>query len=223
MNRLILSVLCLLALVAPCFADTVNGVLAEERVVKLPQDGGKWSISVVGNANDVRYKEIVGWFSTDPSLKKLKGQVHFSPVTSSTAIYKERYAANIKGLPTVRMQRDDGSVVYESAGKNIPMTAAGLNGALANGVTTAQGIRPILPWRGDMENRCRPNPSPSPQPNPDPDPDPLDDGGPPNIDGQPIESVQWVWLPVFCLLCGLVGIVVGYGKPLYRKMHESVK
>ena len=108
---------------APCFADTVNGVLAEERVVNLPNDSGKWYVSVVGNANDARYNEIVGWFDTNASLKKLKNQVHFCPVTSDTAIYKERYASNVKGLPTVRVQKPDGTVVYEAAGKNIPMTA----------------------------------------------------------------------------------------------------
>ena len=82
MNRLLLSMLCLLAVLAavtPCLADTVNGVLAEERVVNLPQDQGKWYVSVVGNATDARYNEIVGWFDTNASLKKLKDQVHFLP------------------------------------------------------------------------------------------------------------------------------------------------
>ena len=108
MNKLLLSALCLLAVltaVTPCLADTVNGVLAEERVVNLPQDQGKWYVSVVGNATDSRYNEIVGWFDTNASLKKLKDQVHFCPVTSDTAIYQARYACNVKGLPTVRMQK----------------------------------------------------------------------------------------------------------------------
>ena len=82
MNKLLLSVLCLLAVFAaavPCLADTVNGVLAEERVVNLPQDQSKWYVSVVGNATDSRYNEIVGWFDTNASLKKLKNQVQFLP------------------------------------------------------------------------------------------------------------------------------------------------
>ena len=55
MNKLLLCVLCLLAVfaaVTPCLADTVNGVLAEERVINLPQDQSKWFVSVVGNATD---------------------------------------------------------------------------------------------------------------------------------------------------------------------------
>ena len=44
MNKLLLCVLCVFALfaaVAPCFADTVNGVLAEERVVNLAARSGQ--------------------------------------------------------------------------------------------------------------------------------------------------------------------------------------
>ena len=102
MNKLLVCVLCVVALfaaVVPCLADTVNGVLAEERVVKLPNDQGKWYISVVGNANDARYNEILGWFDSNPSLAKLKDQVQFCPVASNTAIYKERYSATSRGCP----------------------------------------------------------------------------------------------------------------------------
>ena len=232
MNKLIASVLCVLALVAvatPCFADAMNGVLAEERVVQLPNDSGKWFISVVGNVNDAHYNEIVGWFSTNPSLKKLRDQVHFCQVTTNTAIYMERYASNVKGLPTVRMQKPNGVVVYEVAGKNIPITAAGLNGALADGVCTAEGIRPILPWRHDMERRCpgpgpNPGPEPNPQPNPDPEPQPIDNGdGAPVIDAPVQSQVPWVWLPVLCFVGLGIGVSCGYGRQLYQKLHPAVR
>jgi len=231
MNKMLLSVLCLLALfgvVAPCLADTVNGVLAEERVVNLPQDSAKWYVSVVGSANDARYNGVVGWFSTNTNLKKLKDQVHFCQVTSDTAIYKDRYAANVKGLPTVRVQKPDGVVVYEASGKNLPMTAEGLYGVIAGAVNTAQGIRPILPWRRDMERRCPgpgpcPSPNPSPDPQPDPEPQPIDDGGPPILDDPPVESaIPWGLLPPLCLAGLVVGVACGYGKQLYRKLHPAV-
>ena len=233
MNKLLLCVLCLLAVfavAAPCLADTVNGVLAEERVVNLPQDQGKWYVSVVGNATDTRYNEIVGWFDTNASLKKLKNQVHFCPVTTDTAIYQARYATNVKGLPTVRMQKPDGTVVYEAAGKNLPMTAAGLNGALAGAVNTAQGIRPVLPWRREMERRCpgpgpcpNPQPNPSPQPQPDPEPQPIDDNGPPNVDPAPEADLPPWGLVLVCLGGVLVGLSTGYGRKLYDKLHPRVK
>ena len=229
MNKLLVCVLCVLAMFAaavPCLADTVNGVLAEERVVNLPQDQSKWYVSVVGNATDRRYREIVGWFDTNASLTRLKNRVRFCQVTSDTAIYQARYAGNVKGLPTVRMQKPDGTVVYEAAGTNIPMTAGGLNGALASAVSNVQGLRPILPWRRDMERRCPgpvPRPQPNPQPQPDPEPQPIDNNGPPNVDPEPrAEPLLWV-LALLCVAGVLAGIAGGYGRQLYSKLHPGVK
>jgi hypothetical protein len=204
----------------------MGGVLAEERVVNLPNDSGKWYISVVGNANDARYNEIVGWFSTNANLMKLKDQVHFCPVTTETATYQERYVGTLTGLPAVRMQKADGTVVYEATGKNLPMSAGGLNGALANGVYVAEGIRPVLKWRRDMERRCpgsNPAPDANPEPQLDPEQQPIDDAGPPDLDEQLAESpVQWVWLPVLCFVGFGLGVPLGYGRQLLQKMHLSV-
>ena len=223
MNKL-LCVLCVLACftaAVPCPADTVNGVLAEERVVSLPQDQAKWYVSVVGDANSVRYNEILGWFDSNSSLTKLKNQVHFCPVATGTAVYKERYAGNVTGLPSVRLQTADGKVIYEAAGKNIPLTAAGLNGALANAVNDAEGLRPVLPWRRDMERRCQPQPHPEPQPQPDPEPQPLDDHGKPDVEPEPVLP-PWLLAPI----CGagiFVGLVLGYGKKLGEKLMLAGK
>ena len=225
MKKLLLSALCLLAVFAaatPCLGDTVNGVLAEERVVNLPQDQGKWYVSVIGNATDPRYNEIVGWFDTNGNLKKLKNQTHFCPVTSDTAIYQSRYASNVKALPTVRMQKADGTVVYEAAEKNLPMTAAGLNGALASAVSAAQGIRPVLPWRKDMERRNT-VPSPNPQPQPDPEPQPIDDNGPPNVEPEPQADLPPWGVTLICLAGVLIGVASGYGRQLYTKLYPPVK
>ena len=226
MNKLLLCVLCLLAAFAaivPCFADTVNGVLAEERVINLPQDQDKWYVSVVGNANDARYDEILGWFDSNQSLAKLKDQVHFCPVASDTAIYKERYSANVKGLPTVRMQKSDGTVVYEAAGKNLPMTAAGLNGALAGAVSDSQGLRPILPWRRDTDHRLNDleRPKPQPQPQPDPEPQPIDDGGTPTVEPE-AALPDWLLAPI-CGASFVVGLGLGYGKKLKEKLSSAGK
>ena len=138
MNKVRQCVLCALALAAavsasPCRADAVNGVLAEERIVNLPQDSEKWYISVVGDESDARYEEVLGWFDANPKLAKLKNQVMFCPVTLDMPLYAERYKSNIKGLPTVRMQQADGTVVYEAAGKNLPVTAGALQQRVGGG------------------------------------------------------------------------------------------
>ena len=213
----------------------VNGVLAQERIVKLPDDSGKWFISVVGERNDARYTKVLGWFASDANLKKLKDQVHFCPVDTEMTIYRTRYSYFVKELPTVRLQKPDGTVVYEATGDKIPMTAAGLHGAVANAVTKAEGLRPVLPWRADLRRRCPLKPSPTPQPNPDPDPTPTPDPDPQPIDGpdgppvidepvEPVEAVvQWVWLPLLCFMGLLAGVACGYGKQLYQKLHPPVK
>jgi hypothetical protein len=221
MNRVLLSVCLLLAALAavPAFADiaTANGVLAQERVVNLPNDQGKWYISVVGHAGDAAYLRVLGWFEANASLKGLKNKVHFCPVTSDTAIYQARYASNVKGLPTVRVQQPDGMVVYEASGKSLPMTAEGLYGAIASAVNTAQGIRPVLPWRREMERRCPrpgPGPAPNPPPQPDPAPQPIDDGGPPDLDS-PVESVLPAWWAM------LIALAVGSVAGVARKWRET--
>jgi len=222
MNRVLLSVCLLLAVLAavvPASADiaTANGVLAEQRVVNLPNDQGKWYISLVGNANDTTYLRVLGWFDANASLKGLKNKVHFCPVTSDAAIYQVRYASNVKGLPTVRVQKADGTVGYEASGKNLPMTAEGLYGAIAGAVTAAQGIRPGLPGRRDMEPHCPgpgPSPTPGPPPQPDPDPQPIDDGGPPDLEG-PVDSVLPAWWAMF------IALAVGSASGVARKWRET--
>lgn len=208
---LCLALLTVAGLVAPAVAaqDTVNGVLVEERVVNLPQDQNMWYISVVGDTKDARYREVLGWFESNANLKHLKDQVHFCPVGSGTAIYKERYAPNIQGLPTVRVQDHEGVVIYEAAGSAIPMTPDALHTAIANDAQMAQGCRPILPWRREMEKRCPgPGPCPNPNPSPDPDPQPIPPAppGPPDI-VKPAQSILPPWWAM--LMAMLAGAIVG--------------
>jgi hypothetical protein len=199
-----------------CSGGTINGVLSEERVVRLPNDAAKWYVSVVGAANDIRYQEVLGWFSNVEGLKTLKSQVQFCPVTSDTPIYKERYAPNVTALPTVRVQNDKGVVIYEAAGSGIPMTGEGLYAAIAVAVN---GSEELLPWR---RHHAHPQPGPTPDPKPDlpspgpvdPEPQPIDDGGAPVIDMQP---EQCVWLLV--LLCASA-LIIGIGVGQWEKLKE---
>jgi hypothetical protein len=198
--------------VTTCFADKVNGVLAEERVINLPNDQGKWYISVVGDTRNAQYQTILKWFRQDPALRKLKSQVRFCPVTSNSTIYKTRYSTNVRGLPTVRLQNSQGVVIYEAAGKNLPFTAEGLYGAVANSVLKAQS-RPILPWRRNRvcpgPGPCpRPDPAPAPEPAPyavpDPMPQPIDNGNEPEF--EPVQSsLPPLWLMLIALIASVGG------------------
>jgi hypothetical protein len=149
----LLAALLVFMLLRSCSAQ---GVVGMDKVLTLPEDGTKWHISVIGT--DERYKELLAWFES-PTLKKLRDQVHFHPISDKTGIQ----AYQVKGLPTVRLQDDKGRVLYEASGDSIPATAEGLYGAMA------RAIKPC-PW--------------DPGPDYPVDPvDPVDDGGgPPKVD-----------------------------------------
>lgn len=160
-------VLCLIAMFAiACPALATDGVNTEERVVNLPQDQDAWYISVVGAGDS--YATLISWFVEDEDLETIKSQVKFRAVESGTDMFKTRYEGNVKGLPTVRMQKPDGTVVYEAAGDEIPYTSQALYGALADSANGTQGIlrpwrhgaKPYLPWRRKMEDQCKPAPTP---------------------------------------------------------------
>lgn len=212
---LVLCVMCMLfASMSPCLAaGSTNGVLAEKRVINLPNDQGKWYLSVVGEANDAQYQKILVWFKdTDSNLYKLRQQVHYIPVSTSKPVYKMRYKPNIQGLPTVRLQDHAGVVVYEACGDNLPFTPEGLYGALANDVAFAQRCI-IRPWR--RQNRRGPCPGPCPNPNPTPDPDldsdpdpgPIDDGGRPDLPARSGLPPLWAMLLTLIVSAGAGGVV----------------
>lgn len=141
MKRLLLSLCLLAALVAamftatPCVAQPANGVIAQERIVSLPQDSGKWYVSVVGDPQDARYREVLNWFESG-SLLNLRNSVHFNAVTSDSAIFAERYAANTPSLPMVRLQNSQGVVYSQVCSSDIPMTAQSLNSLISQDVAS---------------------------------------------------------------------------------------
>ena len=199
MKKLLLSLLCIAVLccTATAFAvDMPRGVVAEERIINLPNDQAKWYISVVGDKNDANYQRVLRWFTTNEKLNKVRDQVHFCPIITGTAVYNTRYASNVKKLPTVRMQKPDGTVVFEVSGTSIPMSAEGLNGAMA------ESIRPLLPWR---RNHTHPQPAPEPCPVPDtdPEPQPIDDSNVPFFNEPASRGV-----PTFVCILAIVGSVL---------------
>lgn len=194
MRYVLAFVLCLLAGVSQAGN---SGVLSEQRVVKLPEDGSKWYISVIG-INDARYQEVLGWFDSG-KLNELKSKVHFFPVTKDNPIYA-RYASSIKALPTVRVQDASGAVIYESAGRSIPMSGDGLYAAIANAVS---GSGEVLPWRRRHANPQPVEPDPAPTPL-DPEPQPLDDGGAPNVEPVDLPLEVPVGIVIGALIAGLV-------------------
>ena len=216
MKNLLLSLLCVCAIVVmvvPCQATAVNGVEADGQSVNLPQDANRWYISVVGNANDAQYREVLGWFDNHTGLRDLKAQVHFCPVASDTPVYQERYAGNVKGLPTVRMQKADGSVMCEAAGKKLPSTATALHKLL---VAAVHADGRILPWRREMERRCPPGCVCQPKS------EPVKEMPPAVGDGKPAVDDADEGLPpgVIILLC-VGALVIGGGAGVAVQLKQT--
>ena len=179
------------AIMLVCFAycmPVADGaeIATNERVLNLPGDEGKWHVSVVGDPSNQRYANLLAWFDRNATLKELKAGVHFHKINSTSDAYKTRYRKSIRALPTVRVQRPDGFVVYESSGNDIPESAEGLSYDIA-GASNMAGWqilrrpifdgrlfpifnRPFLPWRQRMLNRqqnnCPDGNCPQPQPTP---------------------------------------------------------
>ncbi len=200
-------------------AESLDGVLVEERIVDLPQDQDKWHISIVGGGQ--HYDLLLRWFAENNSLKSLRRQVHFRSIQEGSPIFNSRYAQNVGELPVVRVQEANGTVVYEASAGSIPYTADGLYGAIADASGNVQGIlrpwrhggRPWLPWRRQMDERC-PGPGPCPVPAPCPEPlppaPPLDDFGPPVFDEESDTGVSAGLAVLFAALSGLLGGGLGF-------------
>ncbi len=207
-------------------AETTDGVLTEERVITLPQDQEAWYLSVVGDGD--RYANLIDLFENDKQLRSLRDQVKFCPVETDSNLYRERYATNVSGLPTVRLQEANGTVVYEASGDNLPFTAGALYNALADSSTNTNGIfrpwrnggRPLLPWRRKMENQIRPTPAPCPAPMPAPTPGPLiiNPIGPPKFEEpEPDGGVSGG----MALLLSLVSVLGGGGVGAVKQLKET--
>lgn len=203
MNRLcVLTIVLLVAMATLATAQSNYGVSVEDRVVNLPNDGARWYLSVVGDANESQYRTILEWFNTDERLRDFRSQVHYCPIERSTAVFKERYRTNTSSLPTVRLQDSKGVVVYEADGKQLPFTASGLYGALANATRKVLGVE-LCPWR--KRNDPTPTPEPKPTPIPDPDPAPAPNEGAPVV--EPANDIA----PLIAVVLAVVGLLVGGG------------
>ncbi len=201
-----------------------------ERVLNLPADEGKWHVSVVGVPGEQRYVNLLAWFESNSTLKELKAGVHFHKIDSTSAAYGTRYKKSIRALPTVRVQKPDGFVVYESSGNNVPESSEGLSYDIA-GASNMAGWqilrrpifdgrlfpifnRPFLPWRQRMMNRkqndCPDGNCPQPQPTPNIDVDIVIPGpAQPELEPAPRGGLPAQAVIGLCIACFVAGALAG--------------
>ena len=132
-------------------ADAAFGVVyTQEQVVQLPQDAGKSYLTVFGVEGDTRYEQVKGWLKNDPQLTTLKSQTIYNTYSTTSTMFRERYAQGVEATPCVRLQKADGTVIYQASGFGIPMSADGLYNGMAEGCR--------------KHRHCQPSPQPSPKP-----------------------------------------------------------
>src|SRR6185437_376680 len=59
-----------------------------DRVIDLPEDAHAWHTSVfTGEKPSSRERQILGWFESEPQLRRLKEQTHFHHYTPASAVF----------------------------------------------------------------------------------------------------------------------------------------
>lgn len=140
-----------------------------DRIIDLPEDGAGWHTTVFTSDDMTPHeRRIIGWFSSDPQLKRLAAQTHFHHYTPKSSVYARYQNVTASGLPAIMLQDETGKVIYKTSGANVPQA----EWPLVKGII--ESIRAHCP-------HCpRPKPSPAPAPAPAP---PMPDvaPGPPHI------------------------------------------
>lgn len=187
----------------PTRADAAYGVrYAEEQVVQLPQDQGRWYLSVFGNEGETKYETLKSWFSTDAQLQGIRAQAHYNTYRADSTMFTERYAQSTT-IPCVRLQDGSGKVVFQATGDAIPMSPQ----ALYNSMNDA------------CRRRCRPCPQPQPQPSPQPPVNPTPHPVKPPTPTPPAVS-DFPSAGMWALMISL-GLLVGGGAGLAGKIKEE--
>jgi hypothetical protein len=213
---------CLLALTTAALADDLRaernyGVKqnAEERIISLPQDQGRWFVTLFGDPRDARFQDLQRWFQNHTGLKHLRSQTHFNIYSTDNIRYRQRYAKTMPGLPCVRVQTNKGVVASEFWSDYIPMSPdalyAGIRGDLADKAS----------WGCLRKRRCcprprpQPEPEPVPEPEPQPEPEPEPEPQPPELPTKPVSRFPWL----LTILAGLIGGGIGF----YQGWRDEVK
>jgi len=229
MRQFLLILVCLL-MAFPCVAlagdtmvaDAQYGVKynSQGRVITLPQDQGKWYVSLFGNKADPKYQMLQSWFKTHAGLKSLRSQVHFNEYSPDQLRFK-RYAPNMPALPFVRVQTAKGVVVSEFSAQHIPISPEALYSGIRVDLTDPTSgflFRRRSPCRpGPQPDWRRPCPKPPVTPPVPPVTPPSPPIGPPVL--PPVEPIEpdseshdptW-WLSILSSLVGAgIGLAQGW-------------
>jgi len=117
---LVSCLLSALALAAVLLQDKPEPVLIEaaepiaDRVMDLPEDGGRWSTIVVypDGAKDIESRAVASWFATEPRLQSLRAQTRFFEFPQ-TAWWPRSYLPNTPA-PYVIVLDENNRTIYHA-------------------------------------------------------------------------------------------------------------
>lgn len=96
--------------------------VVEERVTVLPEDGGKWHLTVftraVGSGAE-EDRQVLKMFDQNADLAWLKEQTHFHHYYPGLRMYA-KFQSSVTALPCVVLQDSAGRTVYKASGANLP-------------------------------------------------------------------------------------------------------
>lgn len=190
----------------------------KERVIHLPQDSGKFFVTIFGNPADARFQDIKGWFNDVPELARLKSETHFNTISTTQADFRDRYAKNVATTPMIRVQTAAGGVVYQVSGKSIPMSGQSLSRAI-----NTEFLRRWRQRRLERENQGNNNNRKVDVDKEDADPDDEADGDAADENMIPDTSpgtVDMISDEAILVFAGLAGIATFGGFALMQQMKR---
>jgi hypothetical protein len=137
--------------------------LRGDRVIRLPEDGGAWFLSVWydDKSNSPASRHLAGMIAGTPRLAALAAQTHFNEHQAAKPdwVFTHRYAREPR--PGIVLQDALGKVVFKAAGGQIPADGEQLADSIADAV--------------NLITQCGPDGCPTPRPGLRPQP-PADEG-----------------------------------------------
>lgn len=196
----------------------------KERVIKLPKDGQKFFVTVIGDPNDSKFIALKSWFKDVPELAKLRDETHFNAVATNRPDFKEKFSKNVPNTPLVRVQTSNGGVIYQVSGDNVPMSGQALSRSI-NTEFLRRWRERHLDRNNNGNGNDKNNADDSAVDNEDDDADVLSDDNADRIpDTQPAVLDQ---LPdgLLLVLAGLLGVIAvgGYTVLRHAKANQTIK
>ncbi len=178
--------------------STYHKQIIEERIVNLPEDSGKYWLTLFLPKNPIGNDEtsiLLSWFETHSGLNHIASNTRNWTLDEQNPYYKSKYGhredLSPDKFPILTLQMPDGKICYKVSSGNFPKSANQLYEEIAESI-----------------ERCFPRPKPKPdiKPVPKPQPQPIVN---PLPDIRPKQTVTDDFPAGFFAVMGFLGLTIG--------------